>query len=358
MSLGGILAAGIAGGAKAYGDQLTKDIAQQQEADLFKTKSDIMEQAELRKIEAQERARRGTMQFSVSEPMIKGEATKAGAIARAQGEADVAKAAALAAETRKQTIADAANPTLLAAIKTTALANPLVAAEIAQRTAAAGASGAEAQLRMQQLADLSRAAKVDITVKGIQDDLSKTKDPARRAELNQKLTDLTGGAKDVNKAITGINAAQDNAAAALKQLADPLLSPELRPKVERQLEEARQLARMITSSFNLKPEEEAIDPAAKIKAGIAEARKAGKIRDAVAELRAKKFTDDQILAAGVTKDEVKAIDPGMMSDPIRLSKAIANMDDDQFVAYKKLKDNQPLSPMDRILLKQVGITPQ
>lgn len=155
MSGLGMLATALAGGAQVVGKQASDDIEAGRKTDLMREQAAIEEQMRMRLSEHQERIRQGGALADVTGSLgdaklaYKGkelDQTRAANVAQARDMIPVTQEATKAgAATARQTTKDAAADTgYLASLKTVALANPEVAAHIAQMKAAANASNAAA----------------------------------------------------------------------------------------------------------------------------------------------------------------------------------------------------------------------
>ena len=289
MSGLGILATGLAGGASAMGAQLTKDIANQEEMRMFAEKRAIEEQAQLRLLDYQDKQQRGRFLFERDTNPGGGGAAELGMIKK-KGEQitdeEVRKAGLLEAQRVEQTKKEAADPAYMAAARAIRSNDPLVAAQIAQAMAAAGASNAHANLLNENLTATKKLNAVADKVRGLQNDLSKAKDDATRNDIQQQITDLGFTGKDVTKFLEAANRMQDNATNALKLASDPGTSEPQRQKLLDEWSQANNAARQLLVSGGVKIKEATDKPKteAEAQALASAALKAGKDPAAVKAL--------------------------------------------------------------------------
>jgi hypothetical protein len=353
MSFAGILATGLAGGASAMGAQLTKDIANQEEMRMFAEKKAIEEQAQLRLLDYQDKQQRGRFLFERDTGPGGGGAAELGML-RKKGEQstdeEVRKAGLLETQRVEQTKREAADPAYMAAVRAIKSNDPLVAAQIAHAMAAAGASSANAALLNENLTATKKINAVADKVRILQDSLSKAGDDATRNAIQQQITDLGFTGKDVTKYLGMVDKLQDNAANAIKLASDPSATPEMRQKALDQWGQANDLARQMAAAGGVKMKEATDKPKteAEAQALASAALKAGKDPAAVKAL----MDRWQYAMPSGTSTAGKGI---LNSPEAKLSAAISNMNDEQFAAYQKYKENQPLSPLERNLLKEAGI---
>src|SRR5574337_1298406 len=232
MSLGGILGAGVAGGAKAIGDQLTTDIKNQEDQRIWSERQAILEQANLRALDYQDKIAKNRLLFE-NDPTQAGGAARLGfakATAQQQTDEDVRKAAALAVESRKQDIAAANDPEWMKAFKARLMADPRVSAEVAAHLAAAGASNAHTRLANEQLNETKAAFAVATDIRNLQTSLAQTTDPAKREEIQQQITDRGFSGKDVTKYLALADKAMDDAKDAIKLMTDPSTPEDVKAK--------------------------------------------------------------------------------------------------------------------------------
>lgn len=222
MSGLGLLASAFAGGAQAINQQAVGDIDKQNRLDIAKEMSRIQEEANMRLAENQARLNRegnknamvDARDFNSSDETI----AASGKVADAKSATDRRSALATATDETlnsaqrkkasddraathdtqvRETIADAANSSLLAATGKIKLADPEVAARIAASRAAAGANAAHSGLLAQQAASLELDVKDKEKLNGLYDDAS-------RILSNPELTDEARGKQfgDVQKKIS------------------------------------------------------------------------------------------------------------------------------------------------------------
>ena len=289
MSGLGILAAGLAGGAKAVGDQLTKDIANQEEMRMFAEKRAIEEQAQLRLLDYQDKQQRGRFLFERDTGPGGGGAAELGML-RKKGEQstdeEVRKAGLLETQRVEQTKREAADSAYMAAVRAIKSNDPLVAAQIAQSMAAAGASSAHTALLNENLTATKKLNAVADKVRILQDSLSKAGDDATRNAIQQQITDLGFTGKDVTKFLEAANRMQDNATNALKLASDPGTSESQRQKLLDEWSQANNAARQLLVSGGVKIKEATDKPKteAEAQALASAALKAGKDPAAVKAL--------------------------------------------------------------------------
>lgn len=171
MSLGGMLASALGGGAQAVGQIAQNDIAVEQKAELARLQSEIDEKRQARLAEFQAnlsvstagKLREGELNFNEANAdrvrsIAKGDALAKGEAAREVEKADLgdtqlqsarsaaerAKALDAAATQRDVVKANASDKGYLEGVKAVKLADPEVAAHVAQMRAAANASNANA----------------------------------------------------------------------------------------------------------------------------------------------------------------------------------------------------------------------
>lgn len=289
MSGLGILAAGLAGGAKAVGDQLTKDIANQEEMRMFAEKRAIEEQAQLRLLDYQDKQQRGRFLFERDTGPGGGGAAELGMLRKKgeqQTEEEVRKAGLLETQRVEQTKREAADSAYMAAVRAIKSNDPLVAAQIAQSMAAAGASSAHTALLNENLTATKKLNAVADKVRILQDSLSKAGDDATRNAIQQQITDLGFTGKDVTKFLEAANRMQDNATNALKLASDPGTSESQRQKLLDEWSQANNAARQLLVSGGVKIKEATDKPKteAEAQALASAALKAGKDPAAVKAL--------------------------------------------------------------------------
>lgn len=288
MGFGGILAAGLAGGAKAVGDQLTTDIKNQEDQRIWLERQNALEQAQIRALDYQDKKARERLLFETSPEQEGGKAklAMAAAAGKQQTDEDVRKATALKEAEIADTKRIANDPAAMAAYRAIKLNDPLVAAQIAQSMAAAGASSAHTALLNENLTATKKLNAVADKVRILQDSLSKAGDDATRNAIQQQITDLGFTGKDVTKFLEAANRMQDNATNALKLASDPGTSEPQRQKLLDEWSQANNAARQLLVSGGVKIKEATDKPKteAEAQALASAALKAGKDPAAVKAL--------------------------------------------------------------------------
>lgn len=267
MSFGGILAQALAGGTAAIGKQAGDDIEGQRKADLMRQEADIREQAEKRLIEFRSNADRianknkltDTRDFTSSDETLAANAKIARATSetnrsilketladeglneaqREKARKDALAAGKTAAEVAKD---QAADPAYLKSISVLKLADPEVRARIAASAASANASAQQVKESAERLKQLQAVGEVATKVRGLQDTLSKTTDPAQRQAVEQQITDLGFNGKDIKSFLSTAERAMTNGDTAMKVLLDPSADEATKEAARRQLEQANQFA--------------------------------------------------------------------------------------------------------------------
>lgn len=259
MNWGGIVASGIAGGATQAVDVAARGLETDRRVDAARQLADIDLQRQQRLAEFMQNMQREQQTYNTTGQgagellafQRKG-AEQTASLARENRIADLSNPALREAErkakledaatARQATIEGAKDSGFLKAQWDTMMADPRVKAAYTAAMASAGASAAEQKLRAEQYAQLVKVGSFANQVRDLQTQLSGTNDPTTREALQQKITDLGFQGKDPAKFLSVAEKAQDNAAAALKVLADPLATDEAKAGARASLSRAVELS--------------------------------------------------------------------------------------------------------------------
>lgn len=274
MNWGGIVASGIAGGATQAVDVAARGLETDRRVDAARQLADIDLQRQQRLAEFLQNMQREQQTYNTvgkGADELTGYAERVARqtanIARETKIADLSDLALRRAErdakledaaTLRQASIDAGKDTaFLKAQWDTMMADPRVKAAYTAAMASAGASAAEQKLRAEQYAQLVAVGKFANQVRDLQTQLAGTNDPTTREAVQQKITDLGFQGKDPSKFLSVAERAQDNAAAALKVLADPLATDEAKSGARASLSRAVELSTNAAGMAGIKMSENA-----------------------------------------------------------------------------------------------------
>lgn len=267
MSGLGMLATALAGGAGVIGKQAGDDIADQRKSELMKQQAEIDLQYKQRLAEfSADLDRRSnknrlidTRDFNASDETIAatGKVAKAAGATARDVERERLGDTALNEAARKKAADDAAakaeseagilksqagDKKLVEAIGVMELAKPQVRAQIAASMASAGASAQSVKESAERLKQLQQVGEVATKVRGLQDTLTKTSDPAQRQAVEQQITDLGFSGKDVKSFLSTAERAMTNGDTAMKILMDQMADEATKATARAQLDRANQFA--------------------------------------------------------------------------------------------------------------------
>ena len=257
MSFGGILATALAGGAGVIGKQAGDDIEARRKADMLKQQADIEFQTQQRLAEMRQRLDRdqtlwktqgeggtATLDFNRRDIEQRNDLAIKGEVAKARGLIPVTQEAAKASATTATEIAklQAGDKDYLKSINVLKLADPEVRARIAASTASANASAQQVKESAERLKQLQAVGELTTKVRGLQDTLAKTTDPAQRQAVEQQITDLGFSGKDVKSFLSTAERAMTNGDTAMKVLLDPTADETTKAAARAQLERANEFA--------------------------------------------------------------------------------------------------------------------
>lgn len=273
MSGWGILAAGLAGGARAVGGIAEGKIDQERRLESAQAIADIEEQKQKRIAEYQQQMRRADQTYNTTgqgfdelSAAKAADARQSAALAlegkrneatdqrlidaqrsKARGDAEAAHETANA-----MLLADASNPALRKAQWDAAMNDPRTKAAYNASMASAGASAASARFDALRYAQLKEVGGVASNVRLLQDKLSKTQDPTERDSIQQQISDLGFAGKDPGKFLSVAERAQDNVAAALRAMNDPAATDESRAAAKKAMERAVELSTKAAAMAGIK----------------------------------------------------------------------------------------------------------
>lgn len=251
-ALGGALAGAGAGAAQIANSYIDAEIQEQKAralAEIQYANAVKLDQYNLSKprqdaLTAAEVEREKKVGAARNETTLAGEIAKAGNVELNKARRANAQADAEAANdtTKKLTLANAGDPKFLKAQWDIAMADPRVKAAYTAAMASAGSSAASAKLAGLQYTQLVDVGAKATQVRALQGQLSKATDQTAREAIQQQITDLGFAGKDPAKFLSLAEKAQDNIAAAMKLLADPTASDEMRAQAKTQIERATELS--------------------------------------------------------------------------------------------------------------------
>lgn len=265
MSFGGMLAAGIAGGANQVVQQAAGDVEANRRLQLQQQMAQIEEQMRMRLMDRQESLRQQGLVFESNPdgPVAQGKLK----IREAEGKQDVAKnvdqarslipvtqEALKATEGTRQaiTLEQAGNPEFLRAKWNVAMSDPQVKAAYDSAMASAAHSGAATSVLKEQYGQLVEVGNVATKVRGLQQQLQTTTDEDARSKIQQQISDLGFTGKDPTKFLSLAEKAQDNVAGALKVLMDPAADQAAKDAARLQMERAVELSTKAAAAGGIK----------------------------------------------------------------------------------------------------------
>jgi hypothetical protein len=263
-------------------DQATQDTlateGAKDAATLNRLRNEPLNQAARDKATADARAARGAKVEELNDPALQ-QATDAAARRTAERDAGIE---------RDRVKAAAADTDYLEGAKTIALSDPKAQAQIQAARAQAANAFANAEQTRQQTEQIRRVNDLTKEMQRTLDDpkLSDTERAQRLAGLQSKLAVMgVGGKKGEGGSVT----------------------EEVEEKIDPSTGEVIERTRKTKGPLGAAGAAEAkADPSAQLKAGVEQARKDGKIGEAITELRKMGASPAQILAAGVTAEELQA----------------------------------------------------
>ena len=290
MSVGGMLATALAGGANVIGKQAGDDIEAGRKTDLMREQAAIEEQMRMRLAERQEEIRQRGAMADVSGPLGDAKLAYKGKELEQAGAADVARArnmipvsteaaramipvtqeaAKASSDTEREVVkAKAGDKGYTAAINTLKLADPEVRGHLAQMAAAAGASAASVRESAERLKQLWQVGIAAQAVRDEQAKLAKASSAEERKAIERKITDMGFNGKDIKSFLSTAEKAMTNGDSAMKILMDPHADADAKEIARTQLARANDFAEQAAGMAGIKarPAEVAAPPQAAIDA--------------------------------------------------------------------------------------------